>query len=235
MTVRPSPLPPRSRRRPLALLAVLLLALPLLGGCVRAQLTMGVSSSDEVTGQLVLAVPDGGTPPALTVPAGLGSSVTIDPYAQDGYTGSVVRFTALTFAQLQLLSGLATGGAGTTSLTLRRAGDIVTLDGTVDLTNVADRGADVTIKISFPSPVTTTNGTSDGANGITWTNAEGGTLRTGVSNQLQASVRYDDPTTRSFTQWALLLGGVVLGVAVLVAVIALLARDRSPRPGRVRR
>jgi hypothetical protein len=235
VTLPPAPLPPRTRRRPFALVAVLLLALPLLTGCLRAQLTMGVSSSDQVTGQLVVAVPRGGTPPTLTVPAGLGSAVTVDPYSQDGYTGSVVRFTALSFAQLQLLSGLSADAAGAFSLNLRRSGDIVTLDGTVDLTKVTADGADVTIKISFPSPVTTTNGTPDGTSGITWTTAKDGTLKVGQSNQLQASVRYDDPTTRSFTQWALILGGIVLGVALLVAVIAVLARDRSPRPGRVHR
>lgn len=235
MTVRPAPLPPRPRWRRRGLAVVLLLALPLLSGCLRAQLTMGVSSSDQVTGQLVVAVPKGGTPPTLTVPPGLGSSVTVEAYAQDSYTGSVVRFSKLSFAQLQLLSGLSAVATGTYSLTLRRSGDIVTLDGTVDLTKVTAQGSDVTIKFSFPSPVTTTNGQREGANGITWTTAQGGTLAVGKSNLLQASVRYDDPTTRSFTQWALMLGGVVLGVALLVAVIAVIARDRSPRPGRVGR
>ena len=235
MTVRPAPLAPRTRRRGFVLAAVLLLALPLLTGCVRAQLTMGVSSSDQVTGQLVVAVPKGGTPPKLTVPPGLGSSVTVDPYAQDPYTGSVVRFTKLSFAQLQLLSGLSTDAAGSYSLTLRRSGGIVTLDGTIDLTKVIAEGSDITIKINFPAPVTTTNGTPEGANGITWTTAKGGTLVVGRSNLLQASVRYDDPTTRSFAQWTLMLGGVVLGVAVLVGVIAVISRDRSPRPGRVER
>ena len=215
--------------------AVLLLALVLLTGCVRAQLTMGVSSSDEVTGQLVLAVPKGGTPPTVRVPAGLGSSVTVEPYAQDAYTGSVVRFSKLSFAQVQLLSGLSTGGTSAYSLTLRRSGGIVTLDGVADLTGVTAKDADITIKINFPSAVTSTNGTPEGANGITWTTAPGGTLVLGKSNLLQASVRYDDPTTRSFSQWALMLGGFALGVALLVAVVALLARDRTPRPGRVRR
>lgn len=218
--------------------AVLLLAMALLTGCVRAQLTMGVSSSDEVTGQLVLAVPKGGAPPTVRVPAGLGSSVTVEPYAQDPYTGSVVRFSKLSFAQVQLLSGLTTGGTSAYSLTLRRSGGIVTLDGIVDLTGITGataKDADITVKISFPSPVSSTNGTAEGANGITWTTAPGGTLVLGKSNLLQASVRYDDPTTRSFSQWALMLGGFALGVALLVAVVALLARDRAPRPGRVHR
>lgn len=223
-----------SRRpaRTTTLALALLLALPLLSGCVRAQLSIGVSSDDRVSGRLVLAVPRGGTPPTVTAPPALGSAVTVKPYSQGGYNGSEVQFTNLSFAQVQQLSSLTAAGTGAYSLNLRRSGDIVTLEGTVDLTSVTPQGADVELRLNFPARVATTNGIRDGANGVTWSSS--GSLTVGRSNLVQASARYPDPASRTFTDWTLLVGGFVLGVALLVGLLALLARDRSPRPGRTR-
>jgi len=228
------PATPRRRAiRRLTLTLLLVLAVPLLSGCLRAQLTMGVSAGDQVSGRLVLATPPGGTPPAVQVPGSLGALVTAQPYSRDGYTGTEVTFTNLSFAQLQQLSTLTPDGSGGYSLNLRRSGDIVTLDGTIDLTQVTQAGADVVLRINFPSRVATTNGTRDGSNGVSWS-VSSGPLWVGASNLVQASVRYPDPGARTFTDWSLLVGGFVLGVALLVGVLALLARDRSPRPGRSR-
>ncbi len=225
-------------RRAARLAVVLLLAVPLLAGCVRAQLTMGISSDDKASGLLVLASPQGVKPPTLTVPDTLAPAVKIDPYQQGGFTGSQVTFTNLGFAQLQTLtSSLTSDGSGTYSIDLRRSGDIVTLDGTVDLTNApSGSGVEVSVSISFPAKVSTTNGAEQQDNTITWsTTGDAKNMQLGRNNLLQATVGYADPSRRTFTQWTLLLGGVTLGVALLVVLLALLTRDRSARPGRVRR
>lgn len=217
---------------------VLLLAVPALAGCVRAQLTMGISSDDKVSGLLVLAAPQGAKPPTVTVPDTLAAAVKIDPYQQGGFTGRQVTFTNLGFAQLQTLtSSLTSDGAGTYAIDLRRSGDIVTLDGTVDLTNApTGSGAEVSISISFPAKVATTNGSEQADNTITWsTTGDAPNMQLGRNNLLQATVGYSDPSRRTFTQWTLLLGGVSLGVALLVVLLALLTRDRSARAGRARR
>ncbi|MEO6882103.1 MAG: DUF3153 domain-containing protein [Mycobacteriaceae bacterium] len=215
-----------------------MLAVPVLAGCVRAQLTMGISSDDKASGLLVLASPQGVKPPTVTVPDTLSSAVKIDPYQQGGFTGSQVTFTNLGFAQVQTLtSSLTSDGKGTYAIDLRRSGDIVTLDGTVDLTNAPPgSGAEVSVSISFPAQVSTTNGAKQEDNTITWsTNGDAKNMQLGRNNLLQATVGYADPSRRSFTQWTLLLGGATLGVALLVVLLALLTRDRSARPGRVRR
>ncbi len=220
------------------LLAVLLLVVPALTGCVRAQLTMGVSSDDQVSGLLVLAAPQGGTAPTVTVPAALGSAVTVDPYQEGEYTGSQVSFTELSFAQLQTLTtSLTSEGAGTYSLGLRRSGDIVSLDGNVDLTGVpAGSGAEISVSVAFPVRVNTTNGSQQADNTVTWSTTGGdANLSLERGNLLQATASYADPSRRSFTDWTLLLGGVTLLVVVVVVLLALLSRDRSPRPGRVAR
>lgn len=225
-------------RRAARLAVVLLLAVPVLAGCVRAQLTMGISTDDKASGLLVLASPQGTKPPTVTVPETLTSAVKVDKYQQGGFTGSQVTFTNLGFAQLQTLtSSLTSDGAGTYSIDLRRSGDIVTLDGTVDLTNApSGSGAEVSVSISFPAKVSTTNGSEQADNTITWsTTGKAKNLQLGQNNLLQATVGYADPSRRTFTQWTLLLGGVTLGVAVLVVLLALLTRDRSARPGRKRR
>lgn len=223
-------------RRAARLTVVLLLAVPVLAGCVRAQLTMGISGDDKASGLLVLASPQGAKAPTVTVPDTLASAVKIDPYQQGGFTGSQVTFTNLGFAQLQTLaSSLTSDGKGTYAIDLRRSGDIVTLDGTVDLTN-APSGSEVSVSISFPAKVSTTNGAEQEDNTITWsTTGDVKNMQLGRNNLLQATVGYADPSRRTFTQWTLLLGGVTLGVALLVVLLALLTRDRSARPGRGRR
>lgn len=229
--------PPRRRpvSRSTSLLVLLLLAVPLLAGCLRGQMSLGISSDDRVSGELVLAVPatDGATGPTVAVPDALADRVSVEEYsAQDDagtFIGSRIFFDDLSFAEVGLLGGLVEQGSDAYRLELRRAGDIVALEGEVDLS--AAPGADVALRVNFPARVATTNGErvlgSDSE--VRWT------LPAGSSTLVQATARYADPSVRSFTGWTFLLGGVVGAVAVLVAVLALLARDRSPRPGRVRR
>lgn len=234
MTPVSGPAPtPRRTRHPSGLLLLLLLVLPLLGGCLRAQMSLGISSDDRVAGELVLAQPamDGATGPAVTVPDALGERVRVEDYSatdeSGAFIGKRVFFSDLSFPDLQLLTGLSAEVADAYRLELRRSGDIVSLDGEVDL-SAATAGAQVQLRVNFPSRIATTNGQRDSETAVSWT------MATGSVTLVQATARYADPSTRSFTGWTVLVGGIVLAVAAAVAVLARLSRDRSPRPGRVR-
>jgi hypothetical protein len=208
-----------------ALTALLLLAVPLLSGCLRVQVSMGVSSDDRVSGQLVAAnVPTGADDkgPELTVPDSLVGKVRVQEYKQDGYVGSQVFFSDLTFGEVQQLGALSSQAGTSVQLNFQRSGDVVTLDGKADLKAVPD-SSDVQVSVAFPARVATTNGTRDGDSIVTWK------LVPGEVNTMRAEVRYQDPSTRGFAGWAGIVGGITLGVALVVAVMAYTQRDRSPR------
>ncbi|MGW5075350.1 DUF3153 domain-containing protein [Rhodococcus sp. NPDC004095] len=215
----------RPRTRLAALTALLLLAVPLLSGCLRVQVSMGVSADDRVSGQIVAAtVPtsETDTGPELTPPDSLVGKVRVQEYKQDGYVGSQVFFSDLTFGEVQQLGSMSGQAGPSVQLNFQRAGDVVVLDGKADLKAVPD-SSDVQISVAFPARVATTNGNRDGDSIVTWK------LSPGEVNTLRAEVRYQDPSTRGFAGWAGIIGGVTLGVALIVGVMAYTQRDRSPR------
>lgn len=214
----------RHRVWSLALLAALLA--PLLTGCLRVQASMGVSSNDRVSGHLVAAVipanaEDQG--PELTVPDTLATKVRVEPYNQDGYVGSQVYFDDLTFGEVQELSGLSEKTQGMFDLRFNRAGDMVTLDGRVDLSSVPPDASEVRFTVAFPARVATTNGTRQGDSTVSWK------LPAGEVSTLRAEVGYADPDTRSLAGWAGIVGGITLAVAAIVVVLAYLTRNPTPR------
>ncbi|MFD7847918.1 LppM family (lipo)protein [Nocardia sp. NPDC059764] len=220
--------PPRRRsRRWVRTVAVVLFAglAVLLTGCLRVQVSMGVSSNDRVSGRIVAAaVPqhekDKG--PQLAAPDGLSGKVRVDSYAQDGYVGSQVYFDDLTFGEVQQLGGLSDQTSGMFNLVFARSGDLVTLTGRVDLKSLPPQGSDVQLTVAFPARVATTNGTREGDSVVTWK------LPPGDVSTLRAEVGYADPNTRSFAGWAGIVGGITLAVAAVVAVLAYMTRNPDP-------
>ncbi|MEU1209281.1 DUF3153 domain-containing protein [Nocardia sp. NPDC005825] len=220
--------PPRRRsRRWVRTVAVVLFAglAVLLTGCLRVQVSMGVSSNDRVSGRIVAAaVPqhekDKG--PQLKTPDGLSGKVRVDSYAQDGYVGSQVYFDDLTFGEVQQLGGLSDQTSGMFNLLFARTGDLVTLTGRVDLKSLPPQGSDVQLTVAFPARVATTNGTREGDSVVTWK------LPPGDVSTLRAEVGYADPNTRSFAGWAGIVGGITLAVAAVVAVLAYMTRNPDP-------
>nr|WP_206037939.1 DUF3153 domain-containing protein [Rhodococcus sp. HNM0569] len=218
--------------RRVAPVALLLVLVPFLAGCLRVQVSMGISADDRVSGQIVAAtVPtdenDGG--PQLTPPESLAGKVRVEPYKRDGYVGSQAYFTDLSFGDVQQLGAMNEQAAGQFQLELRRSGDIVTLDGKIDLSDVPTQGTDVQFTVAFPTRVATTNGTREGDSIVSWK------LAPGDASRLEAEVRYPDPSTRSFAGWAGIAAGVALGVAVVVGALAWLARNREAPIGSGRR
>ncbi|WP_405498608.1 LppM family (lipo)protein [Nocardia sp. NBC_00511] len=197
----------------------------MLTGCLRVQVSMGVSSNDRVSGRIVAAaVPqnDKDKGPQLKAPDGLGGKVRVDAYSQDGYVGSQVYFDDLSFGEVQQLGTMSDQTSGMFNLVFSRAGDLVTLTGRVDLKSLPAQGSDVQLTVAFPARVATTNGTREGDSVVSWK------LPPGEVTNLRAEVGYADPNTRSFAGWAGIVGGITLAVAAVVAVLAYMTRNPDP-------
>jgi hypothetical protein len=215
-----------ARRRTWSAVLLIALLMPLLAGCLRVQVSMGVSSNDRVSGRIVVAVvpaDDKDKGPQLKVPGTLTAKVRVEPYTQDGYVGSQVYFDDLTFGEVSELGGLSSQTQGMFTLQFVRTGDLVTLNGRADLKSVPPQGSDIQFTVAFPARVATTNGTRDGDSVVSWK------LPAGDVSTVHAEASYADPNTRSFAGWAGIVGGITLAVAALVAVIAYMARNPTPR------
>ena len=119
---------------------------PLLAGCIRVQVSMGVSANDRVTGQVVAAaIPanEADKGPQLTPPSSLEDKIRVQEYKKDGYVGSQAFFSDLSFGDVAQLGSMYAEGSGSFQITLKRSGDTVTLDGKADLKTVPTQGADV--------------------------------------------------------------------------------------------
>lgn len=216
----------RSGRSLRALVLLLLFVTPVLTGCLRVHASITVSRDDTVSGQIVAAVKprdDKDKGPQFNENLGFSQKVSVSSYRADGYVGSQARFTDLTLAELPQLSNLSRDATGV-DISLRRAGELVVLEGRVDLTNVTDPESDVKFSAQFPGEVTSTNGDRIDTSLVEWK------LKPGVVNTMSAQSRFTDPSTRSFTAAALWLGLAACLVAGIIAALAWRDHDRtSPR------
>ncbi len=214
-----------ARRIRLLALVVLLLTLPMAVGCVRVRTSITVSPDDRVSGQIVAAAKprnadDKGPQLLNTLP--FASKIAVSDYERDDYVGTQAVFSDLTFAELPQLASMNRDAAGV-DISLRRAGDLVTLDGRADLTSLNDPDADVSLSVSFPGEVTSTNGDQVSAEIVEWK------LRPGVVSTMNAQARYTDPSARSFAGAAIWLGVASFLAAAVIGGLAYMNRDRSPR------
>jgi len=204
---------------------LLLIVAPLAVGCVRVRASITVSADDTVSGQIIAAAKprdDKDKGPQLTQDLPFAQKVAISPYKRDGLVGSAAVFSDLSFAELPQLANMNPDAAGA-DLSLRRAGNLVILEGRADLTSLTDQEADVELTVSFPGEVTSTNGSRISSQAVKWK------LKPGVVNTMSAQARFTDPSTRSFKGGGWVMGISSFVVAGLVAVLAWLARDQSPR------
>jgi hypothetical protein len=214
---------PTSRRRSTSalLLAVVLIGL-LLGGCARVRTALAVQPDDTVDGEIVLATPETGPEdkgPKLTIPEDLADAVEVTAYRQDGYVGSVLRFTGLTFPQVSELHQVSGDAGGGAKLDIRRSGNRVVTSGKVDLTTVPVDKADFQLKISYPGEITESNGDADTST-VSWS------FTPGQVDEVSAVVAFDDPNAPSALNWTLGLTGLV----VLSAAAVVLAARRTRNP-----
>lgn len=203
----------------LVLFGVLLCSL---SGCLRVHAALAVSPDDTVSGKIVIAAlpanqEDDG--PDLKIPPELSDRVRAEPYAQDGYVGQTLTFSDLRFVDVTLLvESIST--VKQYRLTFRRSGDLVTLAGSIDLTQLPPDRADVQIKVAFPGKVTRANGDEDGGT-VSWA------PKPRAVTEFDAITQYSDSSGVSWIQWVMMVGGVALGVAVLVVLLALITHRRT--------
>jgi hypothetical protein len=218
----------RNRRRRIprwTLASLLLLLAPLTSGCLRVNASITVSPDDVVSGEIIAASKprdDKDLGPQFDENLPFSQKVSVSSYDADGYVGSQAVFSGLTFAELPQLANLSEDASGV-DITLRRAGNLVVLEGRVDLTNVTDTEADVTFSAAFPGEVTSTNGDRVATDVVEWQ------LKPGVVTTMSAQSRYTDPSTRSLWVTALWLGLAAFAVSGLIGGLAWRDRDTSPR------
>jgi hypothetical protein len=198
-----------------------------LSGCLRVHAALAVSPDDRVSGTLIVAalpVSDQDNGPTLTIPPELSDRVRSEKYTVEGYVGQKVTFTDLRFVDVaQLVQTISE--AKQYRLSLRRAGDLVTLAGSIDLTQVPKDRADVQIKVAFPGSVSRTNGDEDG-DVVTWS------PKPGAVTEFDAIAQYSTAGGESWVKWALMVGGAALLAAIVATLLALIAHRRSVRADR---
>ncbi|MBC3191312.1 DUF3153 domain-containing protein [Pseudonocardia sp. C8] len=212
----------RTKARSKAAVLLVVLALLALTGCTRVQVAMAVQPDDTVDGEIVVATPDGapgGSGPEITVPPELEGKVDVGSYDRDGFVGSRVSFSGLTFAEVAQLNAMGGPAGSRARLEMRRVGERIVVQGRADLTTMPVDRSDVRLALSFPGEVVETDGEAEGGT-VTWTFAPG------EVSPLNASVLATDPNAPSVVGWSLLLAALVAvagGAAVLLA-----RRDRNP-------
>jgi hypothetical protein len=193
-----------------------------LSGCLRVHAALAVTPDDRVSGTLIVAavpVNDQDTGPTLTIPPELDDRVRSEQYVQDGYVGQRVSFSNLRFVDLaQMVQTISE--AKQYRLSLRRSGDLVTLAGSVDLTQVPADRADVQVKVAFPGSVNRTNG-DETDNTVSWS------PKAGAVTEFNAISQYSSGSGDSWVRWALIVGGSALLAALVVTLLALLVHRRN--------
>ena len=223
-----SPLAPSRRtcgRRParaLTLVLALLLALTALSGCARVRAALAVQPDDTVNGEIVVATPETGPDdpgPEISVPDEIADDVEVSAYRQEGYTGSLLRFSGLTFDQLGSLSAAAGPAGEKVQFAIRRAGNRLLVTGKADLTTVPVDRADFQLKITTTGEVLDTNGDAEGGT-ASWT------FDAGRVGDVTAVISVTDPNAPSPVSWTLF---TATRVALACGAVVLFARrTRNP-------
>ncbi|ONI87226.1 hypothetical protein ALI22I_22525 [Saccharothrix sp. ALI-22-I] len=206
------------------LLPVFLLALFSLTGCVRLHAAMALSQDDRVSGEITAATPptqDNDPGPQLKVPNELASRVSTKPYKVDDYVGTQLSFSGLTFEEVRALSLATSASSSRYQLSFRRSGDLVTLSGSVDLTQVPPERADIQVKISFPGEIVDTNGREEDNSTIAWS------PKPGQASMLTATARYAGENSVSYFGWTMLVAALTGSAALIVLILAIVAHRRS--------
>jgi hypothetical protein len=204
-------------------MALLLVALVLLGGCTRVRAALAVQGDDTVAGEIVLAVA-GGPAPALAVPPSLAGRVTVAAYRELDYQGWRLQFSGLRFDEVNSLVDVAPQAKGRLKFDLRRTGGLVVLKGQVDLASMPVDKADVQLKVAFPGEVSSSDGTLD-SDAVSWV------FTPGQVSEFTATVNAPDPGAPSIARWSLLVGAIVLAAAAVTVILAKAHRNPPVRSG----
>jgi hypothetical protein len=194
----------------------------LVSGCLRANVAMTVSADDHVSGEILVAARslDGQAPVPVQPPPDLAGVVQAEPYAVDGRAGMRLSFNGLTFDQIERL-GMALGPPGHRDrLRLTRSGSLVTIEGSIDLTALANTDTAVSIQVNAPGQVLSSNGRTNSGT-VSWQPAPGQVTPMSVTYQFSGTGRED------WVGWAVLVDGGGLATALFVAMLALVSHRRT--------
>jgi hypothetical protein len=208
-------------RRVTRIAALALLAMLTLSGCVRVRAALAVSEDDLVSGEVIIAAlptKQGDLGPTLKILPELTDKVHVEKYAEDGYVGQKLTLSGLRFSDLTVLAESLTDSKQY-RLSLRRSGDLVSLAGSIDLTQVSQDKVDVQLKIAFPGTINRTNGQNDNGT-ISWKPKAGAVTEFGVTAQ------YTDTSGVSWTKWVAIVASSAVGVALIVLALALYGHKR---------
>lgn len=194
----------------------------LVSGCLNATISLTVDEQDRVSGEVAVAVPPAPEQQRLRLrpPGGLSDRVRVEPYSQDGTRGSKLVFNDLTFGEVERLAAALSRWDSRYDISLTRSGSLLKLNGSVDLTPLADTDSNVLVEVSTPGAVTTTNGELN-AGMVRWR------PEAGEVTEMSASFQFNSSQSGGWFAWAALVGGLTLGVALLVGVLALLVHHRA--------
>ncbi len=212
------------RRMLAATAALLLIAAP--AACASPDL------GDRMSGKIVAAQTPASNPqgPQIAAPGELAGLAEVKPYDSNGKIGTQMIFERITFGQFNQIGDIVSQAFDTSAASIKmrvqRTGGTVILSGTADLSSLAPNSAVIVVQLQFPGPVTATNGQQEADDLVTWT------LNAGTSAALTAEADYADPSIASFTTWAWITVLVTFLAAAVVAALAYMRRDRSPKPGR---
>ena len=203
----------------------------LLSSCIKLNMDLTVSTDNTVSGSAIVAIDKqllaltgqpvdqifGGD---TIAPAGT-QGITTKDYEDDTFIGQEITFEGAPIAALS-------GSGDTDALKIVREGDIFTVTGTLDMTN--DTGgdganeavqnalqtADIRISITFPGPVTSSNGEIDG-NTVSWA------PKVGDRTELRAEASAIPSGSSSPVLW------IVIAAVVVVAAVGgvMMMRRRS--------
>jgi hypothetical protein len=207
-----------------ALILLMPLIVVMLGGCLTTKTSLTISGDDRVSGEVLIATQTvgGQAPFRPQPPEELADRVHITPYSANGRSGSQLSFNGLTFQETEQLSQ-ALGPSGTRyRMRLSRAGSLVTFEASADLTPLANTDSSFVVEVSAPGEITTTNG-QESAGVVSWA------PEPGEVTQMSATYQFSGSNNQEWFGWAVLLGGLTLGVAILVAVLAQQAHERARR------
>ncbi|MGI8311209.1 DUF3153 domain-containing protein [Saccharopolyspora hattusasensis] len=211
---------PRGRA---ALLTVLIGVLgTLLSGCLHVNAALNISGEDLVSGEVQLStqIADGQAPFRLQPPENLADRVQVTPNDDGGRTGSHLSFHDLTFPEVEQLAEALSPTDSRYRLHLSRSGSLVFFEGSADLTPLADTDSGADLKISAPGEITNTNG-QESAGTVTWS------LQPGSVTELSATYQFSNVAGMDWIGWALLVGALTFGAAIVVALLALRTHIRT--------
>lgn len=191
---------------------------------------------DRLWGDLVVAEKSTGTGqtggdkgPQIEVPQSMAGNVVAAAYDSDGMVGTQVTYSALPVGQFNQLGDLLLeaypNSAVSLQLTTKRSGDVVRFRGNADLSSLTSGQDLVELTVQFAGGISATNGTQSSDDTVSWK------PDAGKVTDLTAEATYPDPGTAAFGDWTWLLAGITFAVVLVVAGIAYMARDSTPRPG----